>query len=295
MFESIEKFEDLSLLGDVYIQLLLERLDINTLAKALVNTSHNDEVYLKFHNNFNEKQVRKYYKKLAKLGIVRPESVEFAKERTLQSLKSLSDEIEYRRTHNRIQSFFHWKLPIIWSGFIYEYLIKILPNFLRSKLTVHIFKKLTDTFGNLTDDIQEFTLVNNLKNLYELFEKEEVINFKNVKKYLGLLNYCIDEANMKGSRKLLDELETIKSQITSVDTVVRKAKSFKEVDAVMTEDETILKREYVSDVDVKRISEKLKELKKKERDLEDKISLLNSSIEIMLSDDLENYLENYGN
>lgn len=121
---------------------------------------------------------------------------------------------------------------------------------------------------------------------------DEVVEAKH---YLGLFNYAIDEANMKGSRKLLDELETVKSQIVSVQDVVRKAKNFKEVDAVMSENGTLLKREYVADVDVKSLSEKLKTLQKKERKLEDDISASNSSTEVILSDDLKNYLENYNN
>lgn len=121
---------------------------------------------------------------------------------------------------------------------------------------------------------------------------DEVVEAKH---YLGLFNYAIDEANMKGSRKLLDELETVKSQIVSIQDVVRKAKNFKEVDAVMSENGTLLKREYVADVDVKSLSEKLKTLQKKERKLEDDISASNSSTEVILSDDLKNYLENYNN
>lgn len=121
---------------------------------------------------------------------------------------------------------------------------------------------------------------------------DEIIEAKH---YLGLFNYAIDEANMKGSRKLLDELETVKSQIVSVQDVVRRAKSFKEVDAVMTENGTLLKREYVADVDVEHFSDKLKSLQKKERDLEDKISALNSSTEVVLSENLKKYLESYNN
>lgn len=121
---------------------------------------------------------------------------------------------------------------------------------------------------------------------------DEVVKAKH---YLGLFNYAIDEANMKGSRKLLDELETVKSQIISIQDVVRRVKSFKEVDAVMTENGTLLKREYVADVDIKHLSDKLKNLQKKERSLEDEISSLNASTEVVLSEDLKNYLENYNN
>lgn len=189
MFESIQNFEDLKLLSDDYTQMLLKRVSMNTLAKALVDLKHSDEVYLKFHNNFDEKQTRNYYKELSKLGIVSPESIEFAKNRILQDLKRLSDEIEYRKTHNKIQSFFHWDFPIIWNDFFYDYLIKIFPKFIRSKFTVRLFKNLSKSFGKLTDALDKFVLVSNLERLDDLFKIDEVIQFNNVKDLKSLINF----------------------------------------------------------------------------------------------------------
>lgn len=189
MFESIQNFEDLKLLSDDYTQMLLKRVSIKNLVKALVDLKHSDEVYLKFHNNFDEKQTRKYYKELSRVGIVRPESIEFAKDRILQDLKRLSDEIEYRKTHNKIQSFFHWDFPIIWSDFFYDYLIKIFPKFIRSKFTVHLFENLSKSFGKLTDALDKFVLVSNLERLDDLFKIDEVIQFNNVKDLKSLINF----------------------------------------------------------------------------------------------------------
>lgn len=114
------------------------------------------------------------------------------------------------------------------------------------------------------------------------------------KEFFGQFNQAIDEANIKKSRKLLNELEASKACLATIQCTLNKAENVVKKDIVYKDgQEIIVERELV--VDVSKLQEEQKKLKKKIKKLEDDISVANAETEVILSDALKEYLENYDN
>lgn len=114
------------------------------------------------------------------------------------------------------------------------------------------------------------------------------------KEFLGQLNQAIDEANIKKSRKFLNELEACKACLATIQYTLNKADSVIKKEIVYKDgQEIIIEKDLV--VDVTYLQEKQKELKKKIKKLEDDISVANAGVELELSEDLKEFLGNYDN
>lgn len=116
----------------------------------------------------------------------------------------------------------------------------------------------------------------------------------NAKQRLVELNIAIDEANAKGGRKLLDELEGLKAQYETLNGLYAKARLFKEKELMLTDGQKILVERSL-DIDRNDVSKLLNEVKARIEQKEDEISVFNASMEVELSDELDRYLKEYKN
>lgn len=112
------------------------------------------------------------------------------------------------------------------------------------------------------------------------------------KHYLGEFNKAIDEANSKGPRTLLDELEALKAQEATLDGVLSKARAFRGKEMVSEDGKTFVV-ERVLDFDLERVKSLSSQVKKDIEDLEDRIAEKNAETEVVLGEPLERFLREY--
>lgn len=114
------------------------------------------------------------------------------------------------------------------------------------------------------------------------------------KQHLVELNIAIDEANAKGGRKLLDELEGLKAQQETLNGLYAKTRLFREKELMFVDGQKLVV-ERVLDVSKDEVFKQLNEARAKIEQKEDEISVFNASTEVVLSDELDRYLKEYKN
>lgn len=127
------------------------------------------------------------------------------------------------------------------------------------------------------------------KTIDELLEK--VIEAKT---YFAEFNTAIDKANNIKSRVLLNRLESTKANLSTVDYILSKVieVNLKQIDYTTGQENIV---ENVIDVDTDKLKSYQKDFKRKIRNLEDEISATNAETQVIISKELEDFLETYNN
>lgn len=112
-----------------------------------------------------------------------------------------------------------------------------------------------------------------------------------LKKALCGLNTAIDKANIIKSRELLNQLETAKACLVTVEYLLKRSEINPKEITYQNGVEVVI--EKVSDVDIDKLREYQKFYKKEILYLEDSIAASNAETEVKIPEDLKNFLENY--
>lgn len=109
---------------------------------------------------------------------------------------------------------------------------------------------------------------------------------------LTKFNIAIDAANAKGGRKILDELEGLKAQQSTLKNLYDKIRQFKAKELVQLDGQAVLV-ERVLDVDKDLVKKRLNDVTKDIQAKEDELAAFNASTIVELDDELAKYLKEY--
>lgn len=122
---------------------------------------------------------------------------------------------------------------------------------------------------------------------------EAIDNLIKAKDMLGELNSVIDEANIKRAKALINRIETLKSELSSIQNVIERVEYVKDKDISMANDGTPVVMVNVLDVDKRNLQSLEKQIKKEIMKTEDELAEANATTEVAIPTELQEYLEKY--